>query len=265
MELTDILIPIGIFAGLGILFGVVLAVASHLFSIKLDERIPQVQENLPGANCGGCGYTGCAQLAEAIVKGEATPDRCNACNGENLKKIGEIMGIEVSDPVPVCAHVMCSGNKHTTAFKYHYEGAKDCIAAQKMGGGDKACPNGCIGLGTCLSVCKYDAIHIEDGVAVVDEKKCVGCGGCAKVCPMHIIKIIPVSSNYCVACRSVEKGAITRKMCETGCIACRICEKNCPVGAITVTDFCAHIDQKKCIGCGKCAEKCPRHIIKPCS
>ncbi|MBQ7391718.1 MAG: RnfABCDGE type electron transport complex subunit B [Clostridia bacterium] len=262
MDIMNVLIPVGIFAGLGILFGVALAIASRVFAVESDPRVEQVLECLPGANCGGCGYSGCAALAQAIVKGEATPNACNSCSAEGCRRIGEIMGIEVEISVPLHAHVMCSGNCHTAKYKYSYEGAQDCIAAEKHGGGNKACPNGCIGLGTCVAACKYDAIHIVNGLAVVDDAKCIGCGACANLCPKHLISMIPVSSKYCVECRSVENGAITRKQCDVGCISCKICEKNCPVGAVTVTDFVASIDQKKCIGCGKCAEKCPRKIIK---
>lgn len=262
MELKDVLIPVAIFAGMGIILGVVLAIASKIFAVKTDERIPKILETLPGANCGGCGYSGCAGLAEAIVKGEAQPTACRVCNADAVRQMGEIMGMEFSDPIPVHARVMCSGDCNTAVAQYRYEGAADCIAAERMGGGDKLCPNGCIGLGTCVSACKYDAIHVVNGLAVVDPEKCSGCGACTNVCPKHIIRLIPVSSAYVVACRSVENGAKTRKQCAVGCISCRICEKNCPVGAITVNDFVASIDQQKCTGCGICASKCPRKIIQ---
>ena len=262
MNVSDVLIPVGIFAALGVLFGIMLAVAARLFFVKVDERIPVILENLPGANCGGCGYSGCSALAEAIVKGEAHPNACNSCNSEGLKKIGEVMGIKVSPAIPIHAQVKCSGDCNTAVHQYRYEGAADCIAAEKMGGGDKACPNGCIGLGTCVAACNYDAIEVINGVAVVDNSKCIGCGACVNICPKHIIVCVPVTGKYCVACRSVENGATTRKQCKVGCISCRICEKNCPAGAITVNDFVASIDQSKCTGCGICAEKCPRKIIK---
>ncbi len=262
MQIEVVLIPIAIFAGLGILFGVILAIAARVFAVKTDERVEQIIEILPGANCGGCGYSGCAALANAIVKGEAAPNACNACGSEGAKKIGAIMGVEVGDTVPVHAHVMCSGSCETAVYKYRYEGATDCIAADKLGGGDKACPNGCIGLGTCVSACKYDAIHVVGGLAVVDDTKCTGCGACTNVCPKRIISLVPVTAKYCVECRSVEPGAVTRKHCSVGCIGCKICEKNCPNGAITVEGTVAVIDQSKCTSCGICAQKCPRKIIK---
>ena len=262
MQITDVLIPVGIFAALGVLFGIVLAIASRVFAIKVDERVPKILENLPGANCGGCGYSGCEALAQAVVKGEASPSSCCVCGAEGMRAIGEIMGVELATPQPHCAHVMCAGDCNTARYKYVYEGAADCIAAEKLGGGAKVCSNGCIGLGTCVAACKYNAISIVNGVAHTDITKCIGCGACAKVCPKHIISVIPVASKYAVVCSSVENGAVTRKQCTVGCISCRLCEKNCPVGAVTVNDFLASIDQDKCIGCGICADKCPRKIIR---
>ena len=263
--MTGIIITaIILMAFLGLILGIVIGTFAKLFKVETDPRIELVTELLPGANCGGCGYSGCAALADAIVKGEAKPNACNSCSKAGIKAISAIMGIEMEESIPLHAHVMCSGNCHTAKYKYRYEGATDCIAAERLGGGDKECANGCIGLGTCVAACKYDAIHVVDGLAVVDDAKCIGCGACATLCPKRIITLIPVSSKFCVECRSVEPGAITRKQCDVGCIACKICEKNCPANAITVTDFVASIDQSKCMSCGKCLEKCPRKVIKLC-
>ena len=142
-----------------------------------------------------------------------------------------------------------------------YEGEQDCIAASKLGGGDKLCPNGCIGLGTCAKNCPFDAISVSDGVAAVDYRRCRGCGICITACPKHIIRLIPFDSRQWVGCVSVDDGKTTRKYCDVGCISCRICEKNCPEEAISVSDYVASIDYSKCSGCGICADKCPRGII----
>lgn len=261
MQISDVLIPVAIFAGLGLLFGVLLAVAAKVFEVKVDERVPQITDCLPGANCGGCGYSGCAALAQAIVNGEAKPTACSVGGDETAQKIGVIMGVEVGQTTRMRAQVMCSGTNDFAKKKYIYAGAKDCISAVKMGGGDKLCPNGCIGLGTCVNICPFNAISVVNGVAVVDYKKCEGCGACIHACPKSIIKLIPYNSRHWVGCMSVEKGAMTRKQCDVGCISCKMCEKACEYDAIKVTDFVASINYEKCVGCGKCVEKCPRHII----
>lgn len=257
----QILIPVAILAGLGLLFGIVLAIASRVFAVKVDERVPAITEKLPGANCGGCGYSGCAALAEAIVSGKASPNSCTVGGNEVAAAIGEIMGVKVEATARKRAQVMCSGTGELTTKKYVYAGAHDCIAAAKLGGGDKLCPDGCIGLGTCAGACPFDAIKVIDGVAVVDYDKCRGCGVCVAACPKHIIKLIPYDSTHWVGCMSVEKGAVTRKQCQVGCIGCHLCEKNCPESAITVDGALASIDYSKCVDCGICVSKCPRHII----
>lgn len=259
--MTEILITVLVFAGLGALFGVGLAIASKIFAVKTDERIPMIADQLPGANCGGCGFSGCMALAESIARGDAMPEACTVCSAEDARAIGNIMGIEVGEKKRMRAQVMCSGHGGAAKKKYEYSGARDCIAAERLGGGDKLCPNGCIGLGTCVSACPMGAISVVDGVAQVDYKKCEGCGVCVSACPKHIIKLIPFDAAHWVGCMSVENGAKTRKQCDSGCISCRLCEKGCEYGAIKVNDYVASIDYEKCVNCGKCVEKCPRHII----
>lgn len=260
--MKDIVITVLIFAGLGALFGALLAIASKIFAVKVDERVPKIIAKLPGANCGGCGYSGCAALADAIVRGDARPDACNVCDSETAKEIAAVMGEEIAEKKRMRAQVMCSGYGGAAHKKYVYSGADDCISAANLGGGDKMCPNGCIGLGTCVRACAFGAIEVKDGAARVDYTKCGGCGSCVSACPKHIIELIPYDTKYFVGCKSVENGKNTRLQCDAGCISCRICEKTCEVGAIKVNDYVASIDYDKCTACGKCAEKCPRKIIR---
>lgn len=259
--MTEIIITVVVFALLGGAFGILLAYASKIFEIKTDERVPKVLEVLPGANCGGCGYSGCAALADAIVRGDARPESCTVGGAECAAAIGEIMGVEVHKSKRMRAQVMCSGQGNAAKKKYIYSGAHDCISAEKLGGGDKLCPNGCIGLGTCVASCPFGAISVVDGVAAVDYHKCEGCGACVPACPKHIIELIPYDAEHWVGCKSVENGVNTKKQCANGCISCHICEKNCPTGAISVNEYVASIDYDKCIGCGLCSEKCPRGIV----
>ncbi len=257
----DVLIPVLVFIGLSLLMGVLLAVASKVFAVRKNEKAEAILEILPGANCGGCGYSGCAALAEAIAKGDAKINQCTVGGAEAAEKIAAVMGVEATKTVRMRAQVMCSGTSELARKKYLYAGIPDCIAASKIGGGDKMCKNGCIGLGTCVRSCPFGAISVQNGVAVVDYHKCVGCGVCVNACPKGIIRLIPFDSRYWVGCMSVDDGKNTRKVCDVGCISCRLCEKNCPSGAIVVDNCVAHIEYDKCTGCGTCVSKCPRHII----
>lgn len=259
--MNAILLPVLIFIGLGIVMGVLLAVASKVFAVEKNETAEKISECLPGANCGGCGYSGCAALAEAIANGEAEVTKCSVGGAETAAAIAEIMGVEAAPAVRMRAQVMCSGTSEYAKKKYVYEGVADCTAASKIGGGDKLCKNGCIGLGTCVKACPFGAISVQQGVAAVDYTKCKGCGVCVTACPKNIIKLIPFDSKHWVGCMSVDDGKNTRKVCDVGCISCKLCQKNCPTNAITVDNFVAKINYEKCIGCDACINKCPRHII----
>ena len=157
---------------------------------------------------------------------------------------------------------MCSGTCDKTQRKYNYYGIDDCRqAVLAPGRGEKQCTYGCMGYGSCVSACQFDAIHVIDGVAVVDKEKCVACGKCIAACPKHLIELVPAKAEKLVSCHSNDKGKDVRVACEVGCIGCMLCVKQCEAGAITVKDNLAHIDYSKCTNCGKCAEKCPRKII----
>lgn len=259
--LVKILLPVLIFIGLGAVMGALLAFASKIFAVKTDERAETIRECLPGANCGGCGFTGCSAYAEAVVNGEAPVNACTVGGAETAKKVAAVMGVEAGETVKMRAQVMCSGTNEYSKKKYIYSGVSDCVAASKIGGGNRVCPNGCIGLGTCVAACPFSAISVVNGVAVVDYTKCEGCGVCVRACPKQIIKLIPFDSRHWVGCMSVDDGKTTRKYCDVGCISCKLCEKNCPEQAIAVDNFVAKIDYSKCSGCDKCVDKCPRHII----
>lgn len=172
------------------------------------------------------------------------------------------MGVDASASERKTAFVKCGGTCEKTKSEYEYYGIKDCIMASQMqDGGAKGCAYGCLGYGSCVDACPFDAIHIVDGIAVVDKEACKACGKCVDACPKHLIELIPYKQKTFVQCNSNEKGKALMDACQVGCIGCRLCERNCEAGAITVNNFLAHIDADKCTNCGVCAEKCPRKII----
>ena len=262
MSITGILIAAACVGIVGIFVGLFLGVAGIKFKVEVDEKEEAVLAALPGNNCGGCGFAGCSGLAAAIAKGEAAVNTCPVGGEEVGKKIAAIMGVEAEASERKVAYVHCQGDCERTTTDYDYYGIKDCrMMSFVPGGGPKSCNSGCLGFGTCAQVCPFDAIHVENGVAVVDKEKCKACGKCIAVCPRHLIELIPYEQKHMVQCSSQDKGKDVMAACAVGCIGCRMCAKVCPAEAITVENNIAHIDYSKCTGCGKCAEKCPKKII----
>ncbi len=246
-----------VLSGLGIILGLGLGIASKKLAIQTDERVSQIREYLPGANCGGCGFPGCDGLAAALAKGQAAPGACSACSKENLDKIGTILGVAVEVGPKKVAKVLCNGGSGNCRDKAAYDGEMDCKAAALVAGGFKSCSVACLGLGTCAKVCPFGAIKIgEDKLAYVDEEVCTGCGRCAEECPQHVIAILPESTAAYVACRNRNLGKAVVNVCTVGCIGCKLCEKVCPEQAITMEQNLPVIDYEKCTGCGLCAAKC---------
>ncbi len=260
--IEQILYPALAIGAIGLFFGAVLAIASIVFAVKKDERIDEIAETLPGANCGGCGYAGCSAFAQAIVENGARITKCNLMTSDKAEKIASIMGVEVGHVVKKTAIVGCNGSCDKCANKCEIYGIDDCYTASQLGTGPKNCEFGCMGLGSCVKVCPENAITIVDQIATISKEKCIGCGRCASTCPKNLIQIISDKKTAIVKCASKDKGAVVKNYCSAGCIGCKICEKKCPKQAINVVDNLAKVDYDKCVGCGICAKECPKGIIE---
>ena len=262
VPLSTVYTTLIVLAALGIAFGIALAIVAARFVVKVDPKVEQVRETLPGANCGACGYPGCSAYAQAVASGEAPPTLCSPGGAATLEKLAHIMGVEAVTVEPRVAAVLCQGDNVKAAAKYRYLGIHDCVAAQKIADGPKACPAGCLGLGTCARVCPFDAIEITPlGLAVIDRERCTGCKKCVAACPRQVIVMVPAAESVQVLCNSHDKGAQVRKYCQIGCIGCRICQKTAPE-AYVVEDELARVvcgrDGEAAAAVAKCPTKCIR-------
>ena len=256
-----ILIAVIVLGTIGLIAAVVLFLASKKFAVYEDPRIAQVSEVLPGANCGGCGFSGCEGFAKGLCSGKACLNDCKVTSNEEKAKIAEIANLEFSAESPTVAVVRCNGGE-AAKNKFDYIGNQDCVSEMLFHGGQKLCTTACLGLGSCTKVCPQGAIKIVDKKAVVDPSICTSCGNCIKTCPRVCIERIPATAPVYVACHSHCKGKDVMGQCANGCIACGLCARNCPQKAIEMVDNLPVIDYSKCTGCKTCVAKCPKHVIK---
>lgn len=256
-----VLITTLVIALIGLIVGAGLVYSGKKFYVEVDEREAAVREVLPGNNCGACGFAGCDAMAAAIAKGEAPVNGCPVGGQAVASKVGSIMGVDADAVAKKVAFVKCKGSCEVTKNQGNYIGVMDCRSAVLAGINLTDCDYGCVGLGSCVSVCPEHAITVRNGVAVVNPVKCVGCGLCAKACPKGLIEIVPAEKKVRVQCSNRDKGPVVKKVCSAGCIGCAICTRQCEYDAVHVENNIAHIDYEKCTECGKCAEKCPAKVI----
>jgi Na+-translocating ferredoxin:NAD+ oxidoreductase subunit B len=262
MNITAIAYAIALLGGLGIVFGIVLTIAEKKFSVKLDDRVARVRECLPGANCGACGFAGCDAFAAAVIKGDAPVNGCTAGGKKTAQAVAGIMQCEVKTDTPTVARVRCQGECEVASERFEYTGIKSCRVAAMLSGGPKNCNYSCLGLGDCQSVCKFDAIKMQNGIAVIDQEKCTACKMCVSACPRSSIEMIPKPSNVVVLCLNADQAKAAREACTKACIACKRCEKACKYDAVHVLNQCAVIDTAKCTSCGDCIKACPNNCIR---
>ena len=221
-----ILYTLASLGGIGFVMGGMLAFAAKKFHVEVDPRVEKVIGILPGANCGGCGYAGCAAYAEAVVINGEKETLCAPGGPSVCQELAKLLGREQTKNVRKVAYLHCAGSNDKAKDKYIWDGIKDCRVAAMVAGGMKSCSYGCLGLGTCEQVCPFDAIHMnENGLPVVDREKCTACGACVRACPKNLYELLPDTSTIYLACSSRDKGKKVKDACSVGCIACGICAK----------------------------------------
>ena len=224
----------------------------------------EIRAVLPGANCGGCGFAGCDALADALAAGLAAPNACPVGGAVVAGRIAEIIGANAGEEtVKLVATVVCQGTLDRCKTKFEYHGIEDCVAATLINDGNRTCKYPCLGLGTCVRACKFDAIHIDahTKLAVIDPQKCTSCGACIKACPKKVLDMQPVTLPVRLLCRAAEEGYLVSDNCKIGCIGCELCMQACKFDAIVMENHLPKINRDKCVGCMMCAEVCPTAAI----
>ncbi len=245
---------------IGLIAAIGLGVASRIFAVEVNPLVEQIDELLPGINCGACGNAGCHGYAEQLAAGKAGVNDCPVCSEENQQAIAELLHLEFSAAVREVAFVHCNGTTTNVKARFEYSGIPSCGAANMLGG-QIGCQYGCLGFGDCERVCLFDAIVIKDGLARILPEKCTACGQCVAACPRNLIDLQPVAQKVLIDCANHARGKVVSASCKVGCIGCGRCAKVCPTDAITMDNMLPVIDPEKCILCGACARACPTNSI----
>lgn len=261
-----ILYSVGSLGTLSIVAAIILYFVAQKFKVFEDPRIDDVEEILPSANCGGCGYAGCRAFAEALVKaGTMEGFNCPVGGSDVMVDVGKALGLEADIAEPQIAVVRCNGTVDNSPAKVKYDGISSCAAAATIYSGEGGCSFGCLGLGDCEESCEFDAIHVNPKTMIPEvTNNCVACNACIIACPKDIIELRNVGKKerrIFVSCINEEKGAPAKKNCTVACIGCSKCFNVCPFDAIEMKNNRAYIDYDKCKLCRKCVPVCPTEAI----
>ncbi len=264
---STIIITIISLSLLALISAVILYFVAQKFKVFEDPRIDQIQEALPAANCGGCGFAGCRNFAEALVKSDSFEGlNCPVGGADVMGAAAKILGREAPVVDPLVAVLLCNGTPEFRPRTSKYNGASDCRISNNLFAGETDCSYGCMGLGDCVRACAFDAMYMDPAteLPVIIDDKCVACGACVRACPRNLIELRKKAKKdrkIYVACSNCDKGGPARRACKAACTACTKCFKVCEFGAITIENNLAYIDAQKCTFCRKCVTECPTNAI----
>ncbi len=264
VNFTNIISSPAIMTGLGLFFGVILAVAYRLLKVEEDPRITTTEDMLPGTNCGACGEPGCHGFAEKLAKNAVQPSVCTVASAEDIEEIAEYLGVDPGQQEKRVARLRCAGGKGQAHQIAEYWGFEGCRAAAVVSGGGKGCSWGCLGLDDCEVACTFDAISMNaNGLPVVDVDKCTACGDCVEACPRDLFEIFPLSQQLFVQCASPLAGDAATVLCSTACDACGRCASDAAPGLVHMEDNLPVIDYTAGVPASPEATfRCPTGAIK---
>ncbi len=261
--MNEFLTAPGIMTGLGLFFGIILAVAYKLLRVEEDPRIAHTEELLPGTNCGACGEPGCLPFAQKLVTGEVQPSSCTVASGDDIDAIADFLGVDAGEAEKRVARLHCAGGKGQAYQIAEYDGFESCRAAAVVSGGGKGCSWGCLGLADCEVACDFDAIVMNDnGLPAVDVDKCTACGDCVEACPKDLFEIVPLSQKLFVQCNTPLAGESVSVLCTVGCDGCGKCAADAAPGLIEMKNELPLIHYESGLPVNpKATSRCPTNAI----
>jgi electron transport complex protein RnfB len=252
-----------ILGGVGLVFGVFIAIANKRLWVWEDPRIEIVTQMLPNANCGACGHPGCRAFAEGAVDGRISPSECTVAPETVHNAIAGFLGVDAGSAVRRVARVMCAGGSDVAVSQAEYRGLGTCAAAAAVAGGGKGCAWGCLGLADCERSCTFDAIRMSGtGLPIVDVEKCTACADCVEACPKELFSLLPLDAHLFVQCRNLIGGDDALEQCRVACTACGKCVQDAEAGLISVESGVAVVDYERgAFAEPRAVERCPTGAI----
>ncbi len=252
-------------AGLGFLFGTILALAYRFLRVEEDPRLEVIVDLLPGNNCGACGQPGCGAFAETLIDGTALPGGCTVSSPEGIDAIAGFLGVDAGEQVKRVARLHCAGGLAQAHQIAEYSGYDSCRAAAVTTGGGKGCSWGCLGSGDCVRVCTFDALHMNtNGLPRVTIDKCTGCGDCVDECPKDLFEVLPVNQPLLVQCSVPLGGEEARNLCRVACDGCERCARDAQPELIAMNNNLPVIEYETYTGpeCPEATFRCPTGAIQ---
>ncbi len=263
MDWSLVLTSVAILGGVGLTFGTFIALANAKLKVWEDPRINAVEEVLPGANCGACGYAGCRAFAEATVEGVVAPAGCTVMGDADREDVATLLGVSAGEANKRVARLLCAGGTNVATHKADYFGVESCAASVAVTGGGKGCTWGCVGLADCAVACDFDAITMDPfGLPVVDPELCTACEDCVDACPLDLFTIMPMDHKLIVQCKNLLEGDVAEEHCAVACTACGRCAQDAAPGLIEMKNGLAVIDYDRIETAGpEATARCPTGAI----
>ncbi|MCU7836857.1 MAG: RnfABCDGE type electron transport complex subunit B [gamma proteobacterium symbiont of Taylorina sp.] len=268
MTYLDFFTAPAIMTSIGLLFGVILAVAYHYLKVDEDPRISETEGLLPGTNCGACGEPGCLPFAIKLVAGDVAPSGCTVASEDDIDNLSEFLGVDAGDQEKIVARLRCAGGKGQAFQVAEYQGFESCRAAAVISGGGKGCSWGCLGLADCEVACSFDVIHMNDnGLPVVDSANCTACSDCVDICPKDLFELKPAAEKLYVQCNIPLEGESVTALCSAGCDGCAKCVADAPEGLMHMENELPIVDYSSGLfttdrTTKKAVERCPTQAIQ---